>query len=83
MIILHQGERVGTSSIQRTHEVIRFRSEKPPAITGLPSISHDNMRLKLTTVASQTTVPPGYQFHLGMMTLMAIIWLMLVNGMEH
>ena len=65
MIILHQGERVGTSSIQRTHEVIRFRSEKPPAITGLPSISHDNMRLKLTTVASQTTVPPGLSISSG------------------
>ena len=65
MIVLHQGERVGTSSIQRTHEAIRFRAEKPPAITGLPSISHDNMRLKLTTVSSQTTVPPGLSISSG------------------
>ena len=59
IIVLHQGEKVGTSSIDRTHEEIRFESEKPPQITGLPGVSHSEMRLKLETVDSQTTLPPG------------------------
>ena len=59
IIILHQGEKVGTSDLNRTFEEIRFSSEKPPAITGIPSVSHDEMRLKLETVSSDTTIPPG------------------------
>ena len=38
---------------------IRFEAEKPPVITGLPGVSHSDMRLKLTTVASETSLPPG------------------------
>ncbi|AFS47591.1 hypothetical protein HIMB5_00008390 [alpha proteobacterium HIMB5] len=59
IIILHQGEKVGTSDLNRTHEEIRFASEKPPEITGLPTVGHSEMRLKLTTVTSNTTIPPG------------------------
>ena len=59
IIILHQGEKVGTSALNRTHDEIRFATEKPPEITGIPSISHDQMRLKLETVSSDTTTPPG------------------------
>ena len=59
IIILHQGEKVGTSDLNRTFEEIRFSSEKPPAITGIPSVSHDEMRLKLETVPTDTVIPPG------------------------
>ena len=59
IIILHQGEKVGTMDLNRTHPEINFATEKPPEITGLPTIGHSDMRLKLETVASNTTVPPG------------------------
>ena len=59
LIILHQGEKVGTSDLNRTHDEIRFNTEKPPAVTGIPDISHDEMRLKLVTVSADTTIPPG------------------------
>ena len=59
IIILHQGEKVGTSDLNRTHDEIRFASEKPPEITGLPTVGHSEMRLKLVTVPSFTTIPPG------------------------
>ena len=58
MIVLHQGEKVGTTSLNRTHEEIRFETEKPPVITGIPSISHDDMRLKLEKLTS-SVLPPG------------------------
>ena len=59
IIVLHQGEKIGTSSIDRTHNEIRFETEKPPEITGIPGIGHSSMRLKLETVATETTIPPG------------------------
>ena len=59
IIILHQGEKVGTTALNRTFEEIRFSAEKPPEIIGIPSVSHDEMRLKLETVTSNTTIPPG------------------------
>ena len=59
VIVLHQGEKVGTSDIDRTHNELRFEAEKPPVINGLPGVSHSDMRLKLTTVASETSLPPG------------------------
>ena len=59
MIILHQGEKVGTSDLNRTHEEIRFATEKPPAITGIPSVSHGEMRLKLVTTTAAADLPPG------------------------
>ena len=33
----------------RTHDEIRFETEKPPEITGIPRVGHDEMRLKLET----------------------------------
>ena len=59
MIILHQGELVGTTSLTRTHEEIRFSAEKPPEITGVPRVNHDEMRLKLSTTTSIADLPPG------------------------
>ena len=47
IIELHQGELVGTSNKHRTHERILISAEKPPEITGIPSISHAQMKLKL------------------------------------
>jgi len=59
IIILHQGETVGGTSLTRTHDAIVFNSEKPPAITGIPSVSHDEMRLKLVTTTVAANLPPG------------------------
>ena len=47
VIILHQGEKVGTTALNRTYDDIIFRSEKPPEVTGIPDITHSEMRLKL------------------------------------
>ena len=58
IIILHQGETVG-DELQDTFPTIRIVSEKPPEITGIPSLSHDDMRIKATTVSANTTLPPG------------------------
>jgi hypothetical protein len=69
--------------LNRTFEEIRFSSEKPPAITGIPSVSHDEMRLKLETVSSDTTIPPGLNCRLQVMMITIIITqLMQVSGME-
>ena len=59
LIIFHQGETVGGRSPARTHEAIRFESEKPAAITGLPGVSHSEMRLKLETITLNSDLPPG------------------------
>ena len=59
IIILHQGETIGGTSLTRTHDAIVFNSEKPPAITGIPSVSHDEMRLKLVTTTAAANLPPG------------------------
>ena len=59
LIILHQGETVGTTSLTRTYDAITFDTEKPPAITGIPSISHSEMRLKLVTTTASGNLPPG------------------------
>ncbi|WP_075506355.1 PilW family protein [Candidatus Pelagibacter communis] len=59
VIILHQGEKVGTTALNRTYDDIIFRSEKPPEVTGIPDITHSEMRLKLVTVSTDTTIPPG------------------------
>ena len=65
LIILHQGETVGGTSLTRTHDAITFNSEKPPAIVGIPSVSHSDMRLKLDYVSSNTTIPPGLSLTSG------------------
>ena len=59
LIILHQGETVGGTSLTRTYDAVTFNSEKPPAIVGIPSVSHSDMRLKLDYVSANTTIPPG------------------------
>ena len=60
IILLHQGELVGTSNKQRTHERILISAEKPPEITGIPSISHAQMKLKLTKTGSASeNLPSG------------------------
>ena len=48
IIELHQGELVGTDDEYRTHEAIIIRAEKPPEVTGIPSIQHSQMKLRLT-----------------------------------
>ena len=57
LIILHQGETVGDQE-GATHKAIRFESEKPAEITGLPSVGHTEMRLKLSALANNA-LPPG------------------------
>ena len=47
VIELHQGELVGTSNKYRTHERIVIAAEKPPEVTGIPSIAHAQMKLRL------------------------------------
>ena len=59
IVILHQGETVGGTSLTRTFDEIRIESQKPPAITGIPSIGHSEMRLKLETTTSNSDLPPG------------------------
>jgi type II secretory pathway component PulJ len=66
-IILHQGETVGGTSLTRTYDAIRFETEKPPPITGLPSLSHDQMRLKLITTTVSSDLPPGLTAASGFM----------------
>ena len=58
IIILHQGEKVGGPRPSRTHDGIKFESQKPPEIIGIPSIGHSEMRLKLETTTSNN-LPPG------------------------
>ena len=59
LIVLHQGEKVGSMDLNRTHDDLLFETEKPPAITGIPSVSHDEMRLKLVTTTPDANLPPG------------------------
>ena len=59
IFVLHQGETVGGTNLARTHPEIRYESQKPPAITGIPSIGHSEMRLKLVSVTDETNLPPG------------------------
>ena len=59
LIILHQGEIVGGKSPARTIEAIRFETEKPPVITGIPGINHSQMRLKLESSTPTKDLPPG------------------------
>jgi type II secretory pathway component PulJ len=59
IIILHQGEKVGDTNLDSTYDKIRIESQKPPAITGIPSIGHSEMRLKLVSVTTQANLPPG------------------------
>ena len=57
LIVLHQGEKVGSMDLNRTHDDLLFETEKPPAITGIPSVSHDEMRLKLVTTTPDANLP--------------------------
>jgi len=57
LIILHQGETVGDQE-GATHKAIRFESEKPAEITGLPSVGHTEMILKSSALANNV-LPPG------------------------
>ena len=69
MIVLHQGETVGGTSLTRTypldHADILYKAEKPPAIIGIPSLSQDEMRLKLTTTTTSSALPPGLSLEPG------------------
>ena len=58
IIELHQGELVGTNKKYRTHDKIIISATKPPEITGIPSISHTQMRLRLTKETSDN-LPTG------------------------
>ena len=59
LFIIHQGEKVGDTNLDGTHDRIRIESQKPPAITGIPTIGHSEMRLKLVSVTTETNLPPG------------------------
>jgi prepilin-type N-terminal cleavage/methylation domain-containing protein len=59
LIILHQGETVGGPRPSRTHDGIKFESQKPPEIIGLPGIGHNQMRLRLDSLTTNNNLPPG------------------------
>ena len=58
IIELHQGELVGTANKYRTHDKIIISATKPPEITGIPSIAHGQMKLRLTK-ESGDSLPSG------------------------
>ena len=62
LFVLHQGETVGTTNLYRTFPAIRIETEKPPEITGIPSLNNDEMRLRATT---SSTLPPGLNAYSG------------------